>query len=154
LIAPIRQEIGTNYLLEYYSAAGRIGTAINDTSLAFGGLIDEIRYWNISRSPVEITQTFDRTLNDTEINSPNLVSYWRLDDGPEASSCHDYSLRKTDAQLGGSPSKPSWQELGAPVVPEFPSFIIIPLFMTATPLAIIVCKKRFQSKQNISLYFL
>ena len=144
LIANIRQVIpyGDIYHLEYYSAAGRIGTAINDTSLAFGGLIDEVRYWNISRSPAEITQTFNRILNATEISSPNLVGYWRLDDGPGATSCNDYSLRKTDAQLGGSPSTPLWTDIGAPIIPEFPSFLILPLFFTLTLLALIVYKRK------------
>jgi hypothetical protein len=142
LVGAIKQDQGNHaYSVLYYSAAGRIGTAINDTSLAFGGLIDEVRYWNISRSPVEITQAFNRILNATEINSSNLVGYWRLDDGPGATSCHDYSLRKTDAQLGGSPSTPLWRE-GAPIVPEFPSFLILPLFMIATSFAIIVYKRK------------
>jgi len=39
------------------------------------------------------------------------------------------------------------------VIPEFPSFLILPLFMISTLLAVIVCKKRFPSKQSISIYF-
>jgi len=144
LVANIRQVIPYNdvYYLEYYSTAGRIGTAINDTSLAFGGLIDEVRYWNISRSPTEITQAFNRILNATEISSPNLVGYWRLDDGLGATSCNDYSLRNADAQLGGSPSTPLWRDIGAPIIPEFPSFLILPLFMLATLLAVIVYRRK------------
>ena len=142
LVATIRQDLGHNYELLYYSAAGRIGTAINDTNLAFGGSIDEIRYWNMSRSSAEITQAFNRTLSGTEINSPNLVGYWRLDDDANATSCHDFSLRKIDAQLGSSPSTPSWQ-----IVPEFPSAIILPFFFIATLLAVIVHRKKQAQKE-------
>ena len=74
------------------------------------------------------------------MNSPNLVGYWQLDDN--AISCRDYSLQHANATLGASPSTPLWNDFGAPIIPEFPSFLILPLFMIATLLAITFHKKK------------
>jgi hypothetical protein len=131
---PVEPQVG-KYTINYEYHDGKIGTSINDNSLAFGGSIDEVRYWNISRSSTEIMQTYNRLLDETEMNSPNLVGYWRLDDN--VTSCRDYSLQHANATLGASPSTPSWQ-----LVPEFSSFLILPSFMALTLLTVITYKRK------------
>jgi hypothetical protein len=143
------QEIPTEpfvgrYSIRYAYYDGKIGTSINDSNLAFKGSIDEIRYWNVSRLSTEITQTYNRPLNDTEMNSPNLIGYWKLDDN--ATSCRDYSLRQANATLGPYPYAPSWQ-----IVPEFASFLILPLFMMATLLAVVFYKRKLSTDSIVDL---
>jgi len=43
----------------------------------FEGQIDEVRIWNIARTPEEIQRTMNTVLSGTE---PGLVGYWRFDD--------------------------------------------------------------------------
>ena len=44
----------------------------------FNGMIDEVRVWNIVRTPAEIQQYLGRTLAGTE---PGLLAYYRFDEG-------------------------------------------------------------------------
>jgi hypothetical protein len=41
------------------------------------GLIDEVRIWDVARSPAEIAGAWDRTVDP---GSPNLVAYWNFDE--------------------------------------------------------------------------
>jgi len=107
----------------------------------FGGLIDEVRYWNVCRSSLEIDQSRDRILDDSELNSSELLGYWRFDEGIGTLS-QDYSSYHNDALLATSPSDPSWVDYGAPIVPEFATCILLQLFIIATLIAITTHKKK------------
>jgi hypothetical protein len=66
----------------------------------FVGLVDEVRLWNVVRTPEAIRA------NLREITSPDeagLVGYYRFEDGGIAAA-HDSSLRGSDAALFGAPS--------------------------------------------------
>jgi hypothetical protein len=54
-----------------------IGANLDDVE-HFTGLIDEIRIWRVVRSEAEIAATMNTRLTGDE---PNLVGYWRFDDG-------------------------------------------------------------------------
>jgi hypothetical protein len=49
----------------------------------------------------------------------------------------DFSLQDNNAPLGLAPYDPAWV-----TIPEFPSFLILPLFIITTLLAIVVFKRR------------
>jgi hypothetical protein len=103
--------------------------------------IDEVRYWNVCRSSVEINDAYDRILNDAELNSPELIGYWRFDDG-DGISPHDYSLQHNNALFGAEPSNPEWCTSCAPAIPEFPSALTLSLFMIFTLVAVVFSKKK------------
>lgn len=73
----------------------------------FGGFVDEVRIWNISRTQGEIQGAMERTLNTTETTDRNLIGYWRFDEGPSSDTSHDYSVYHNDAILTLSPFVPS-----------------------------------------------
>jgi hypothetical protein len=80
----------------------------------YGGLIDEARIWNISRTQAQIQSDWNRTLNDAEMTNPDLVGYWRFDEGSGGTS-HDYSIYDNNAVLASAPSNPQWYYPGAPI---------------------------------------
>ena len=47
-------------------------------NMFFVGALDEIRVWNVVRTPVEIEQTYMQPLSGAE---PGLVGYYKLDEG-------------------------------------------------------------------------
>jgi hypothetical protein len=85
-----------------------------DSSHPYGGFIDEVRLWNISRTQAEIQSDCYRTLNSTEMANPDLVGYWRFDEGSGVIS-RDYSIYHDDAALASAPNNPQWVEPGAPL---------------------------------------
>lgn len=103
----------------------------------FEGMVDEVRFWNTCRTDTEISNTWSRILDSLEYNAPELIGYWRFDEGTGTTS-QDLSLQHNNAMV----SAPTWTDEGAPIVPEIPSFLVLPLFMTVTLLAIIVYKRR------------
>jgi hypothetical protein len=103
----------------------------------FEGMVDEVRFWNVCRTDTEISNTWFRILDPLEYDSPELTGYWRFDEGIGTTS-QDLSLQHNDAML----SAPTWIDQGAPAVPEFISFLILPLFMIATLLAVVFFKKK------------
>lgn len=85
--------------LSYPAAAGRVGTPaansnhpelggllvigtekhdLGENSPALRGQIDEIRLWNVARTPAEISETHAQIL---PADTPGLVSYLRLEEG-------------------------------------------------------------------------
>ena len=107
----------------------------------YGGVIDEIRFWSVSRTSLKIKSAWNRVLNETELDSSKLIGYWRFDEG-NGNVANDYSNQNNDAILAAEPYDPTWHYAGAPIIPEFPSLIILPIFMTATLLAVIVYKTK------------
>lgn len=93
-----------------------IGTYPGPPGQWYGGLMDEVRVWNISRSQSEIQRTMNRTLNMYEAKNPNLVGYWRFDENGSVLA-KDYSIYQKDGTLGPLPNgSPSWNYPGAPII--------------------------------------
>jgi len=81
----------------------------------YGGLIDEVRTWKVSRKQSEIQGTLPRVLSSSECKNPNLIGYWRFDEGSGDTS-KDYSKYLNDAVLALSPANPQWYSPGAPII--------------------------------------
>lgn len=64
---------GTNAIADTNSAT-RIGDSVNQT-FYFDGKIDEVRLWNLVRTPTEIADNYAAELTGTE---SGLMAYWRL----------------------------------------------------------------------------
>lgn len=105
----------------------------------YKGLIDEVRFWNTSRTHNEISETWKRILNDTECTQSSLVGYWRFDDGGGSESV-DLSLQGNNLVFGLSDYKPTWFPLGAPIIPELTSTILLVSLMVITSVAIVLSK--------------
>jgi hypothetical protein len=74
----------------------------------FEGEIDEVRVWNVERTEAEIRANMFKPLTGSE---PNLVSYWRLDDGGTSQTVIDSAggrdgTRGNDAASGAD--DPTW----------------------------------------------
>jgi hypothetical protein len=74
----------------------------------FIGYVDELRIWNVVRTPAEISSTMNQRLNGSE---PGLVSYFRFDEG-SGTVAVDSSSRAVNATLTGSPA---WVPSDAPI---------------------------------------
>lgn len=72
----------------------------------FNGVIDEVRAWNVARTAAQIQGTMRTRLVG---NEPNLVGYWRFDDGKGTSALDDGSGHH-NGQLGGvdASTAPAW----------------------------------------------
>lgn len=79
----------------------------------FGGLIDEVRVWDIARSPAELIKTMYRPLIGTD---PGLMAYYDLNEG-EGLVLHDRSGNDRDAELVATRSTTgaAWVESTSPV---------------------------------------
>jgi hypothetical protein len=65
----------------------------------FDGLIDEVRIWNVVRTPAQIQATMNAKLAG---NETGLVAYWSFDDAGAATQ-PDASPSNADATVNGSP---------------------------------------------------
>jgi Concanavalin A-like lectin/glucanases superfamily len=74
----------------------------------FIGYVDELRIWNVVRTPAQISSTMNQRLNGSE---PGLVSYFRFDEG-SGTVAADSSSRGVNATLNGSPA---WVPSDAPI---------------------------------------
>ena len=117
----------------------------------YAGLIDELRIWNYSRSASEIQTTMQRVLNSSEVLNPNLVGYWRFDEG-NGTTTRDYSIQKNDGVLGpdDSTTAPKWYQPGVPIIPEFSQLTIATIMIVIGILTAIFTKRRTRrTKTNI-----
>jgi hypothetical protein len=115
----------------------------------FNGLIDELRIWNQTRTGAEISSTVTRTLNSSEILNPNLVGYWRFDEG-SGTITHDYSIQANDGVLGAgqSTAKPAWTLPGSPIVPEFSQFAWVMVLAVASTASVVLGLSRRKKKPD------
>jgi hypothetical protein len=76
---------------------------------SFQGLIDEVRVWNVVRTPIQLRESMYSGLAGDE---KGLVAYWRLDEGEGAvardSALHGYT---------GTLNAPGWSNETAPILP-------------------------------------
>ncbi|MFQ6094388.1 MAG: LamG-like jellyroll fold domain-containing protein, partial [bacterium] len=88
------------------------------TPAALDGLIDEIRIWNVARTPAQIQADMNRSLTG---NEPGLIGYWRFDEG-SGQTAGDSSGNGNHGRLGSTSSvdadDPSWVVSDAPVASE------------------------------------
>lgn len=81
----------------------------------WGGLIDEVRIWNIARTQAQIQAAMNSRLVGDE---PGLMGYWPFDEGG-GQVAGDASGNGNNGQLGNSsgidPADPLWVASGAPV---------------------------------------
>jgi hypothetical protein len=76
------------------------------------GLIDEFRYWNVSRTATEMQNSWNRTLINTETANSSLIGYWHFDDG-SGSYAQDSS---SYGNVGTLINSPQWIAPGAPII--------------------------------------
>lgn len=114
-----------------------------DNGHPWGGLMDEVRVWNISRTQADIQSDWNRTLDSTEMANPDLVGYWRFDEGSGGTS-HDYSIYQNDAALASAPNNPQWVNPGAPIVivPEFSPFLAMLIVIIPSSFAMLLVRRR------------
>ncbi len=77
----------------------RIGNLTNNsvTQGHWSGMIDEVRVWNVARTGAEILSNFDNIIDPA---SPNLVGYWRFNEGTGTTTA-DLSASANDGTLSG-----------------------------------------------------
>jgi hypothetical protein len=71
------------------------------TCTGMDGEIDEVRMWNVVRTPAEISQFYGCPVDP---QSPGLVGYWRFDEEPGDQSIMDLSPFANHGFLGTSPN--------------------------------------------------
>ncbi|MCB9865506.1 MAG: M4 family metallopeptidase [Phycisphaerales bacterium] len=87
---------------------GRRGGTNSPNTNFLSGQIDEVRFWNVVRSPAEIAAHMNTTLVGDELG---LVAYWRADEGAGM-----VLVDSADAHDGALVNGPLWTEL--PPVPS------------------------------------
>jgi len=75
--------------------------------LYLGGVVDEVRIWNIARSAKDIRRTMHRSLEGTE---EGLVGYWRMDKG-RGQDVRDSSPTHANGTLGTTSERDSGDPL-------------------------------------------
>lgn len=89
-----------------------------------------------------------RILNMTETADPNLIGYWRFDEGTGTIS-NDYSLQDNDAVLAPNTATPQWYYPGAPILPEFSIVSSIIAIVTISSLMYIMLYLRKQKTKML-----
>jgi len=67
--------------------------------LFYSGLMDEVRIWNVARSPTEIAASYDRVIDP---KAPGLVGYYRFDEPDGSQLIADSSQYANNGYLGDS----------------------------------------------------
>ncbi|MEW6196383.1 MAG: LamG-like jellyroll fold domain-containing protein [Bacteroidota bacterium] len=62
----------------------------------FNGKIDEVRIWNVTRTPQQIRENMHKTLDNT---NDGLVAYWQFNDGGSSTSLRDVTNNKLTGEL-------------------------------------------------------
>lgn len=80
--------------------------ANNDAPLRFGaedgrfdGRLDEVRLWNITRTPAQIQAYFDKVVSP---DSVGLIGYWRFDEGASDQVVHDLTSNANHGLIGST----------------------------------------------------
>ena len=88
--------------------SGQVTIGFWPSAFGFNGTIDEVRIWNVARTPAEIQQFMRQSLNGAEAG---LIGYWRLDEG-SGQVVNGSSSESNDGTLGflmsGEAEDPQW----------------------------------------------
>jgi Concanavalin A-like lectin/glucanases superfamily len=95
------------------------------TSEYFKGKLDEVRISNVARTAFNLTAA--------PIVDANTVALWHFDEGTGLTA-HDASANANNGTIFGA--------MWTGVIPEFPSVLILPLFMVTSLLAVILYKRK------------
>ena len=89
----------------------------------FNGLFDELRVWNVARTPAEIMANYTKAVVG---NEPGLVGYWKFDDAPGSTTAADSVT--TAGHTAHAGVLMSATDAGAPtfVTPDPPSPVACP----------------------------
>jgi hypothetical protein len=72
----------------------------------FKGLIKEVRFWNTARTWSEINNNMNTVLAGSA--NPNLIGYWRFNEGPGQTTLYDYSNNFNTAVFVLDSYGPAW----------------------------------------------
>jgi hypothetical protein len=98
-------------------------------STSFNGLIDDVRLWNVVRSPSEVKA--DQSSSPTG-SVPGLVGYWRFNEG-SGQTVDDSTSHNNNGVLGAA-GDPAWVLAKKNLIIKInPPIIIVPVLPTATP---------------------
>lgn len=75
----------------------------------FGGLMDDVRFWNVTRSETDIQNSMESELNG---NEAGLVAYYKLNDGPGNSTYSDSTGNGHTGTLINTDPATSWSSPG------------------------------------------
>jgi hypothetical protein len=64
-----------------FRIASRVAQMGNSSDGVFDGIIDEVRFWNASRSPAQIQADMQHEITATDPNWSDLQDYWPFDEG-------------------------------------------------------------------------
>ena len=91
------------------------------SELYLTGAIDEVRLWNVARTPQEIAEHYNRAVPP---DAPGLVGYWKFDEGTNDQTVPDCSLLANDGTLGATDAvgadDPLRVESSAPLIDAAP----------------------------------
>lgn len=92
---------------------------VNNFGLFFRGVIDEVRIWNVVRTPQEISAHFNRVIDPV---TPGLVGYWQFEEPDFGDIIRDSTAFKNHGLLGLAPSsdwthRPARLESGVLILP-------------------------------------
>lgn len=77
---------------------------VNNIGLFLRGVIDEVRIWNVIRTPQEIAAYFNRVVDPA---TPGLVGYWQFEEEGFSDVIRDSTAFQNHGLLGLAPS-PDW----------------------------------------------
>jgi hypothetical protein len=82
----------------------------------YTGVMDEVRLWNVARTPTEMAQYYNQTVNPS---TAGLIGYWNFDEGAGVIT-HDLTgLNNATLGLNGTGTDvPAWVASSAPIIPE------------------------------------
>jgi hypothetical protein len=113
-------QVLVNGVVEASTQNGNTNSLTSSLSLVLGGnavgnhffigRMDEVRIWNVVRTPAEIAGAMHQRLLG---NEPGLVTYWRLDEG-SGNTLVDTSPGNNNGTVGGSFA---WVPSDAPICP-------------------------------------
>jgi hypothetical protein len=89
---------------------GRLGYDSSGFADYMRGTLDEVRLWNVARTPAQIQASMNHSLS---VPQANLVGYWRFDEGNGTSAFDSSGQGKT----GTLQNNPAWVISTAPLVP-------------------------------------
>jgi hypothetical protein len=66
------------------------------------GLVDEVRVWDDTRTPTEVTDNMDTEITGDSVDYPQLIGYWRCNEDTSAGTAVDSSSSGNDGTLSGA----------------------------------------------------